>query len=96
MDGAEKAYSWCAHSLVLVVLCWLGLGRGFKPCVVLVVPQLVEIGLSIILSPWQHGLRIHASLWKQNLVSLGSNRSGGVWRGEEVLTSMAQFSEGAL
>lgn len=52
---------------MLVVLCRLGLGRGFKPCVVLVVPELIEIGLPIILGPWQHGLGVHASLRREDM-----------------------------
>lgn len=48
------------HSLVLVVLHWLSFWRGLKSCVVLVIPKLVEIGLSVILR--HQGLRVHASL----------------------------------
>lgn len=51
------------NSLVLVVLRWLGVWRGLESCIVLIVPQLVEVGLPIILC--HQGLRIHAPLWGQ-------------------------------
>lgn len=48
------------HSLVLVVLCWLSFRRGLKSRVVLVVPQLIEVGLPVVLR--HQGLGVHASL----------------------------------
>lgn len=48
------------HSLVLVVLRRLSFRRGLKSRVVLVIPQLVEVGLPVILR--HQGLGVHASL----------------------------------
>lgn len=49
-----------ALTCILVVLHWLSFWRGLKSCVVLVIPKLVEIGLSVTLR--HQGLRVHASL----------------------------------
>lgn len=70
--GRGRACDWLQHSLVLVVLARLGLGWGFKPCILLVVPELEEVSLAI-LSPRQCGLKVCASLWRETCVSLGSN-----------------------
>lgn len=60
LHGGDNPGAWGRHSLVLVVLRRLSLWRGLKSCIVLIVPQLVEIGLPVVLC--HQGLRIHASL----------------------------------
>lgn len=83
------------HSLVFVVLRWLSFRRRLKSRIVLVIPQLVEVGLPVILR--HQGLGVHASLGMGPPSTMMTACSkGGTHVGDRALTSKAQFSEGAL